>query len=782
MHQIYKSVLFFSAIFSFSAAMYAQAPMKWGWAKSIGGTGNERPADMAADSRNGVYVLGDFSGSITAGSNTLTSSGGTSIYLIKYDTLGNIRWAKTFGSGTQNRAGSLVTDRSSNIIINGSFEGSITFGSTVLTSSGASDVFTVKLRPDGTVVWAKQFTGSLADNAGPMECDHLLNIYMAGTYTSSGFNIDGTSFTATAGYSNIYYCKLDSNGSRIWARVNISSTPNSLQSLDVLPSGNLLMHGSMTAGGFPGVNYNPNIYNGMLSLYASIFTIKLRQDGGFMLQGNVPDRREFAGGTALTASKKIVKAGYRTLSSNASAFAHLYLCDSNNSYIREKSVNNLNFNNTTSLLRDVTTTKAGRIYAAGHSYGNNGYGSITLNTPNSACLLWELDDTLGTRNVLSIAGQTNTSHSIVKVVTDTTTGNVYAAGSFSAPGMLTIGSNILPAYGQDDVFAGQVMPGKILTAYAGADTTICAGATATISGTAAGGVSPYTYSWSPVAGLSASTLSSTQASPVATTTYILTVTDSSGSIAKDTVVVNVNPQPATPSVSAGGPVSFCQGDSVVLTSSTGSSYLWSTGATTQSITVNNSGNYSVQITNTNGCQSAASAAAMVTVNPLPPVATITQAGNTLTSSAASGNQWHFNGTAIAGATGQSYTYSTGGNYFVTVTNASGCSSGSAVLAAMRMASTNLDNSNRFYHQVAPNPVTGDGNTVVRYQLTFAAEVSVYAADTRGQQVLLLVSGRQQVAGIYSLAIGNKLQALGRGMYYIVYVINGKKITEPVLVQ
>jgi hypothetical protein len=50
---------------------------------------------------------------------------------------------------------------------------------------------------------------------------------------------------------------------------------------------------------------------------------------------------------------------------------------------------------------------------------------------------------------------------------------------------------------------------------------------------------------------------------------------------------------------------------------------------------------------------------------------------TLTSSAASGNQWYLGGTAIGGATGQSYTASAAGDYTVTVTGAGGCNATSA---------------------------------------------------------------------------------------------------------
>ncbi len=60
---------------------------------------------------------------------------------------------------------------------------------------------------------------------------------------------------------------------------------------------------------------------------------------------------------------------------------------------------------------------------------------------------------------------------------------------------------------------------------------------------------------------------------------------------------------ATASVSPAGPISICNGDSIVLTASTGISYLWSNGATTQNITVQDTGNYSAQVTISGGCSS-----------------------------------------------------------------------------------------------------------------------------------------------------------------------------------
>ena len=132
------------------------------------------------------------------------------------------------------------------------------------------------------------------------------------------------------------------------------------------------------------------------------------------------------------------------------------------------------------------------------------------------------------------------------------------------------------------------------------------------------------------------------------------------------------------SIIAGGPVSFCQGGSVVLTANTGSSYLWSNGATTQSITVSATGNYSVTVTQAGGCTDV-SASTVVTVNQLP-VADITANGattfcdgNSVVLTATPGNSWLWSN----GASTQSITISTTGNYSVTVTGIGGCTATSS---------------------------------------------------------------------------------------------------------
>ena len=137
-----------------------------------------------------------------------------------------------------------------------------------------------------------------------------------------------------------------------------------------------------------------------------------------------------------------------------------------------------------------------------------------------------------------------------------------------------------------------------------------------------------------------------------------------------------------------------------------------------------------------GC-AAATATTTVTINARPATPTLTVQYNgtttTLTSSAATGNQFYLNNAAIAGATGQAYvvngTPAQLGSYTVLTTNANGCTSLSSaplvVTSSLKpLAGTSLG--------VYPNP-TPDGN--FRVELTgnrAAAELTVF--NTLGQAV------------------------------------------------
>ncbi|HXC03276.1 MAG TPA: gliding motility-associated C-terminal domain-containing protein, partial [Bacteroidia bacterium] len=192
----------------------------------------------------------------------------------------------------------------------------------------------------------------------------------------------------------------------------------------------------------------------------------------------------------------------------------------------------------------------------------------------------------------------------------------------------------------------------------------CHNANGSATLTASGGTGAYTYSWSPSGGTSFTT------SALPAGTYTCTVTDANGcSNASITTINNVGSVPVVTLVSSAGST-FCLGISDTLTASGGTTYSWSTGATTAAIVVTTTGTYTVTATNTCGSTSSVQA---ITVTQ-PPLAVIT--GNAKTCRGDSVLLTATGGTTYSwsnGKTSPAIYVSTGGTYTVVASNGCGTS-------------------------------------------------------------------------------------------------------------
>ncbi|MEO7918415.1 MAG: hypothetical protein ABIT01_03065, partial [Thermoanaerobaculia bacterium] len=160
----------------------------------------------------------------------------------------------------------------------------------------------------------------------------------------------------------------------------------------------------------------------------------------------------------------------------------------------------------------------------------------------------------------------------------------------------------------------------------------CAGATIALSTPTVAGA---TYAWTGPSGFTSSLQNPTRSSATAAFagTYSVTITVAGCTSAAGTTSVVVNPVPATPTITPGGPTTFCTGGSVTLASSSATGNQWLlagspiAGATNTTYVATAGGSYTLTVT-TGGCTSAASAATVVTVNPVPATPTITAGGPT----------------------------------------------------------------------------------------------------------------------------------------------------------
>lgn len=194
----------------------------------------------------------------------------------------------------------------------------------------------------------------------------------------------------------------------------------------------------------------------------------------------------------------------------------------------------------------------------------------------------------------------------------------------------------------------------------GNDITQCGG-NATLNAGNAGA----TYLWSD---------NSTSQTLLATTsgTYSVVVTNVQGCTNSDAINVTIN---TVPSVALGNDITQCGGTAFLDAGNTGSTYSWSTGATSQQIIAATSATYSVLVTAVNGCT--ATDAINITINTVPTVdlgADTTLCGPITLDAGNAGATYVWSDNT----TGQTTTAGTTGTYTVLVTTSAGCTGTDAI--------------------------------------------------------------------------------------------------------
>jgi hypothetical protein len=187
------------------------------WAKGIGGSDDDKATALATDRQGNIYMVGYFySPSITFGSFTLTNGGSGDIFIVKFDMFGNALWAKREGGPSLEIPYSISLDGSGNMIIGGRFSSnSVTFGNTTLHQAGSMDIFLVKYSSTGEVVWAKGIGGGSNDEAYAVHADANGYILLSG-YFNQTVSFGETSLTS-AGLADVFLARYDSSGNVLWA-------------------------------------------------------------------------------------------------------------------------------------------------------------------------------------------------------------------------------------------------------------------------------------------------------------------------------------------------------------------------------------------------------------------------------------------------------------------------------------------------------------------------------------------------------------------------------------
>ncbi|MBD2703569.1 VCBS repeat-containing protein [Spirosoma sp. BT702] len=204
----------------------------------------------------------------------------------------------------------------------------------------------------------------------------------------------------------------------------------------------------------------------------------------------------------------------------------------------------------------------------------------------------------------------------------------------------------------------------------GSVTLTCASPTASLMAGGSG-----TYQWTD--GTTTQSISATS-----TGTYSVTLTDGNGCTATASAQVFQDNAPPTVSISPSSATLTCASPTASLTAIGTGTYQWSTGATTQVISVTSATTYSVTLTGANGCTATASAQVfqnntVPAVNINPTSATLTCTTPTVSLSAVGSGTYRWS----TGATTSTISVTAADTYSVTLTGANGCSRTASVVVS-----------------------------------------------------------------------------------------------------
>ena len=188
------------------------------WANRFGDAQDQDPAAMTVDAAGNIYLGAIVSGTINFGGGTLPAAGYTDIALASFDAQGNHRWSKRFGDNAAQEVHGMAISPAGELVIAGSFGGTMNTGTTTLMTKGSWDVLAAKFNAQtGDEIWSKQFGSTGMEQCDGVAVDASGGLWLIGRY--EGFvNLGGNVLpTAAMNDINVFVLKLDGNGKHVFS-------------------------------------------------------------------------------------------------------------------------------------------------------------------------------------------------------------------------------------------------------------------------------------------------------------------------------------------------------------------------------------------------------------------------------------------------------------------------------------------------------------------------------------------------------------------------------------
>jgi len=189
------------------------------WTRTYGGSGSDHGCDVEQTADGGFILVGKYG----------RSSGYDDVFLVKTDSLGEMRWTRTYG-GDSSECGWSVQQTSDG--------GYVIAGNTNSFGAGGWDAYLLRANSTGDTLWTRTFGGAGIDG-----------VYSVRQTTDGGFVIAGETESQGAGNRDVYIIKTDAGGNALWTRTFGGTDHDEGSSVQPTADGGYIIAGSTESYG-----------------------------------------------------------------------------------------------------------------------------------------------------------------------------------------------------------------------------------------------------------------------------------------------------------------------------------------------------------------------------------------------------------------------------------------------------------------------------------------------------------------------------------------------------
>ncbi len=240
---------------------------------SVGTTGLNASSlsGLRVDPSGQVLVAGWFNGTLSVGSQTLVSAGSSDGIIVRLGAQGELLWVRRYGGTDREAFYGIDIDAQGRLVVAGGFSGTLTLGSSTLTSAGGSDGFWGTFTANGEPLWAvATATGAGAANVFGAALAPNGDVVLTGRFAGSA-RFDTVELSNATAQQSGFVARYRPDGRFAWATSMLSSDGFSdVNQLVFDRWGRVLALGSLTGSiQFPGGVRSDGI-DGLQRPYAAV--------------------------------------------------------------------------------------------------------------------------------------------------------------------------------------------------------------------------------------------------------------------------------------------------------------------------------------------------------------------------------------------------------------------------------------------------------------------------------------------------------------------------------